>query len=273
MTMAEATSSDRGSREIVPGDVPGGPSTSQTIMVSSLRALLAELPADARPGDYRAAVLEDNLLGKQTASGREWAFRQLRRFYALDPRSLLFRALRDLWDDDSEDQPLLAILCALARDPVLRASAVVITGSDDGEVITSSDFEAAIEDEFPGAYKENTRRTSAQNVASSWDQAGHFHQEKRGSKTRTRVRPTRAATAYALLLGYLQGQRGQALFETSWAQVLDQPVSSLLDLAASASQAGMLEFRSAGGVLEVTFHALLRPFDGDSDASGQEVLL
>jgi hypothetical protein len=265
MTVAEITP---GSGEIVSGAVPGGPSTSQTIMVSSLRSLFAELPADALPGDYRAAVMEDNLLGTQTTGGREWAFRQLRRFYALDPRSLLFRALRDLWDDDPEGQPLLAILCALARDPVLRASAAVITGSEAGDVITTSDFEAAIEDKFPGAYKENTRRTTAQKVASSWDQSGHLHQEKPGSKTRTRVHPTRAATAYALLLGHLQAKRGQALFETVWAQVLDQPGSSLMDLAANASQAGMLEFRSAGGVIELTFHALLRPFNGGTYEQG-----
>ncbi len=267
MTVAEAlpaTASD----EIVSGDVPGGPSTSQTIMVSSLQRLLAELHADAPPSAYRAAVIDENVLAKATASGRQWAFRQLRRFYALDPHSLLFRALRDLWEHDPDGQPLLALLCALARDPVLRASAAVIIGSDPGETITTSDFEAAIENRFPGAYKENTRHTTAQKVASSWGQAGHLHQEKPGSKVRTRAYPTPAATAYALMLGYLQGARGQALFSTPWAQVLDQPVSHLTDLAATASQAGMLELRHAGGVVEITFHALLRPFD-----EGQGVLL
>lgn len=267
MTVAEALP-DTGNDEIVSGDVPGGPSTSQTIMVSSLQRLLAELAADAPPIAYRAAVIDENVLAKATTSGREWAFRQLRRFYALDPHSLLFRALRDLWEHDPDGQPLLALLCALARDPVLRASAAVIVGSDPGETITTSDFEAAIENKFPGTYKENTRRTTAQKVASSWDQAGHLHQEKPGSKVRTRARPTPAATAYALMLGYLQRARGQALFSTPWAQVLDQPVSHLTDLAATASQAGMLELRHAGGVVEITFRALLRPFD-----EGQGVLL
>ena len=55
--------------------------------------------------------MDENVLGKATTSGREWAFRQLRRFYALDPQSLLFRALRDLWEYDPEGQPLLALLC------------------------------------------------------------------------------------------------------------------------------------------------------------------
>jgi hypothetical protein len=234
-------------------------------MVSSLQRLLAELHPDAPVNVYRTAVMEENLLGKETTGGREWAFRQLRRFYALNPQTLLFRALRDLWEDDKSGQPLLALLCALARDPVLRASAAVIVASDPGEVITSSDFEAVIEEKFPGAYNELTRRTTAQNVASSWNQAGHLRQEKPGSKVRLRAHPTPAATAYALMLGYLEGMRGQALFNTLWARVLDQPTSHLLDLAGTASQAGMLELRNAGGIVQITFHELLRPLD---DAQG-----
>lgn len=266
VTLVKARPATPGTNEIVRGDVPGGPSTSQTIMVSSLQRLLSELPPEAPPEAYRAAVREDNVLGKDTASGREWAFRQLRRFYALDPKSLLFRALRDLWAHDPAGQPLLAVLCALARDPVLRASAAVILESGPGEVVTTSDFEAAIEDKFPGAYKESTRHTTAQKVASSWDQAGHLHQEKPGSKVRTRVHATPASATYALMLGYLQGSRGQALFQTLWARVLDQPTSHVTDLTAAASQAGMLELRHGGGVVEITFKQLLRPLDAGQGA-------
>lgn len=63
--------------EIVPGDRSGGPSTGQTIMVSSLSALLALRPPAAPADSYRAAVRDDNVLGKRTAGAREWAFRQL----------------------------------------------------------------------------------------------------------------------------------------------------------------------------------------------------
>jgi len=252
--------------EIVPDDVPGGPSTSQTIMVASLQRLLSLLPPGASPDAYRSAVMEENVLAKETRSGREWAFRQLRRFYALDPQSLLFRMLRDLWPDDTSGQPLLALLCAIARDPVLRASASVIVAAEPGAVIGPGDFEAAIEGVFPGAYKASTRRTTAQKVASSWAQAGHLQAKKPTQKVRVRVHPTPAALAYALLLGYLQGGRGQGLFETLWSQVLDEPKSRLVDLAATASQRGMLEFRHAGGVMDISFHHLLRPFDGSQEA-------
>jgi hypothetical protein len=66
-----------------------------------------------------------------------------------------------------------------------------------------------------------------------------------------------------LLLGHLQGYRGSALFDTLWTKVLDQPKSQLMDLAFSASQRGFMEFRSAGGVVELSFNELLRPFKGE----------
>jgi hypothetical protein len=190
-------------------------------MVSSLQHVLSLLPPDTPPDAYRTAILEDNVLGKATVSGREWAFRQLRRFYSFDASVLLFRALRDLWDHDPAGQPLLAVLCALSRDPVLRVSATVIQESDVGALVGPDDFEEAIEEAYPGAYKENTRRTTAQKVASSWAQAGHLRMEGPNRKVRVRASCTPAPVAYALMLGYLQGR----------------------------------------GVMEIGFGHLLRPFD------------
>jgi len=261
MLMTNGLLSERAT-EIVPGDVPGGPSTSQTVMIASLSRLIDLLPASAPAHAYRSAIMDENVLGKKTAGAREWAFRQLRRFYGLDPESLLFRAIRDLWPDDRAGQPLLAILCAMARDPVLRASAPMVLGSEIGAAIGPDDFEVAIEEAFPGTYGANTRRTTAQKLASSWNQSGHLKAESPTRKVRTRVVSSPTSIAYALLLGHLQGIRGEALFETLWAQVLDRPKSRLLDLASVASQYGMLEFRHAGGVVEIGFNELLRPFNG-----------
>jgi hypothetical protein len=251
---------EEASTEIVPGNVPGGPSTSQTIMVSSLALLFELLPADAPTDAYRQAIRDENVLGKRTAGAREWAFRQLRRFYALDPRSLLFRGLRDLWPSDKEGQPLLALMCAMARDPVLRASAPVVLELERGAEVRADVFEAAIEDSFAGVYAASTRQTTAQKLASSWTQSGHLH-VGHSKRIRARAECTPSDVAYALLLGHLEGVRGIALFETLWAKVLDQPTSHLFDLAATASQQEMLELRQAGGVVEVGFRELLRPFD------------
>jgi hypothetical protein len=176
--------------------------------------------------------------------------------------------LRDLWPLDQSGQPLLALLCATARDPVLRASASMVIKLELGAKVTAQDFEETIEESFPGVYARSTRRATAQKLGSSWSQSGHLHAEQR-QKTRIRAACTSTDVAYALLLGHLQGIRGQALFETLWARILDQPISHLFDLAVTASQHGILEVRHAGGVVDVSFHQLLRPFDTD----GQRRLL
>jgi hypothetical protein len=264
-TALDGTIGDRAD-EIVPGDIPGGPSTSQTIMVSSLQQLLSVVPEDAPAAAYRAAVMIDNVLGKQTSGSREWSFRQLRRFYGLDPQLVLFRALRDLWQDDVVGQPLLALLCAMARDPVLRTSATVIQSAKLNAPVGAPDFNDHIEVAFPGVYKDSTRKTAAANLASSWQQAGFLRAENTKRKVRAHATATPAAVTFALMLGHLQHERGQALFETIWARTLDQPTTRLIDLAVAASQRGLLEFRHAGGVIDVTFHRLLRSFAGDQGA-------
>jgi hypothetical protein len=250
-----------GSVEIVQGDVSGGTNTSHTIVFGALAALLDAVPASAPPAAYKKASLEDNVLGKSTDGARRRTYRYLRELYLLRPDSLLFRALRDLWSTDPAARPLLAGLCALARDAVFRASSAAITSAPPGAVLVSSDLAEAVAENFPASYNPSTLAKIGRNTFSSWEQTGHLAQAGRSIKTRSRAVCRPADVAYALLLGHLEGARGRGLFETLWAKVLDQPSSHLIDLAASASQYGLLEFRQAGGVLDVGFHELLRPFN------------
>jgi len=249
--------------EIVPGDVSGGPNTSHTIVVGALAALLDAVPSGARHVEYERAALEGNVLGKQTEAARRRTFRYLKELYLLRLDSVLFRALRDLWPDEAEAQPLLAGLCALARDAVFRASSTAIIGSPPGDTLTSGDLAQAVGAQFPASYGESTLAKIGRNAFSSWEQTGHLAEAARTTKLRTRATCRLANVAYALMLGHLQGARGDALFETVWAKVLDQPKSQLLDLAFGASQRGLLELRHAGGVVDVSFHELLRPIEGE----------
>ena len=252
----------RGATEVVSGDLSGGPNTSHTIMVRSLAGLLEIVPATAPEEEYERAAVTGNVLAKQTDGARRRTFRYLKELYLLRPKALLFRALRDLWLDDPMAQPLLAGTCALARDAVFRASSGAILESRPGDQLGSRDFAGVVAERFPEAYRESTLAKIGRNVFSSWEQTGHLVSGERTTKVRARATCRPSNVAYALLLGYVEGARGQTLFETLWARVLDQPVSHLMDLAGSASQRGLLEFRHAGGVVEVSFHELLRPFDG-----------
>ncbi|MBJ7470363.1 MAG: hypothetical protein JHD16_03640 [Solirubrobacteraceae bacterium] len=252
---------DPRSAEIVTGEVSGGTNTSHTIVVAALTALLDAVPPTAAPDAYEYAVVEANVLGKDTEGARRRTFRYLRELYLLRPDSVLFRALRDLWAVDAGARPLLAGLCALARDAVFRASSIVIAGTSPGDMLVSADLADAVAERFPDSYNRGTLAKIGRNTFSSWEQTGHLTDKGRSTKVRTRPECTPADVAYALLLGHLEGARGYGLFETLWARVLDQPASHLLDLAASASQQGMLELRQAGGVVDVGFRELLRPFE------------
>jgi hypothetical protein len=248
--------------EIVPGDRSGGTNTSHTIVVPALIQLLTSVDRGADATTYERAVLEENVLGKDTAGSRKRTLRYLRELYLLRPDSILFRSLRDLWTDDPEGQPLLAGLCALARDPVFRASAPAIFSSEPGDDVTSVHLSEAVEKAFPTAYNESTLAKIGRNTFSSWEQTGHLEARARTEKVRQRPVCTPATTAYALLLGHLEGVRGAALFDTVWTRALDHPRSHLTDLAIVASQRSLIDFRHSGGVTDVGFTELLRPMEG-----------
>lgn len=258
----QATTEQRAS-EIVPGAISGGTNTSHTIAVALLDTLLASLPSDVLLSAYEEAVVVDNVLGKDTEGGRRRTFRYLKELYLLTPRALLFRALRDLWPDDVEAQPLLAGLCALARDSVFRASASALVAAAPGQELTSRMLAESVEARFPDSYSEGTLLKIGRNTFSSWEQTGHLEAAQPSVKLRRRTVSRPANVAYALLLGHIEGIRGQALFDTLWTQVLDQPQSRLRDLAFAASQRGLIDLRDAGGVVQVGFGALLRPFEGE----------
>jgi len=234
-----------------------GTHTSRTIMLEELRALLANCQPDATRDDYISAVLEDNCLGKRTLATRKLSCQRLSELYALDPEVLLFRVMRRCWYADRGGQALLALLLALARDPLLRTTAPAILRMRPGEELARQQLTDALGRAVYNRLSESTLDKVVRNAASSWTQSGHL--KGRGRKIRQRVTPTAATTAFALLLGYLTGTRGTSLFETFWAQVLDAPVGELMRLAMDARRLGFLDLRQSGGVIDVGFSRLLAP--------------
>lgn len=224
-------------------------------MLAELRQLLASTPADASYDDYRVAIMQENVLGKGTASTRLWSWKKLRELYGLDSRLPVFRCLRVLWDNDSVGRPILGLLCASARDPLLRMSAPVILNAPLGTVVTPEAFAQAIHEKAPDRFKRGTLRSIGQNLYASWTQSGHLI----GGKVRRRAHPTVTpeATTYALVLARLTGSRGQFLFSSFWAALLDVPPETLFALAAEASRCGWIDLRRAGSVVEVGFAKLL----------------
>ncbi len=232
-----------------------GTHTSRTIMLDELGAVLAKCSPTAMRDEYLLAIHEDNCLGKRTTATRKLSSQRLSELYSLDSKVPLFRIMRRFWYADRDGQAILAILLALARDPLLRISAPPVLRMRPGEELSRQQITDALSRAVGSRLSDSTLDKVVRNAASSWTQSGHL--KGRGRKIRQSVTPTAVTTAYALLLGYLMGMRGMVLFESLWAQVLDAPVPELINLAMDARRLGFLDMSQSGGVISVDFSRLL----------------
>ena len=231
-----------------------GTHTSRTIMLRELSHVLDVVPGDAVHESYADAVIEDNCLGKRTVATRKLSFQRLTELYALDAQVVLFRVLRDLWARNETSRPLLALLLALARDPLLRATATAVVRTPYGNEFARQSMKDALTNAVGDRLNEATLDKVVRNASSSWTQSGHFR--GRGRKTRQKVNATPASTAFALLLGFAVGRRGRLLFETPWTAVLDAGTDDLIDVAVDAKRLGLLDVKQSGSIIDVSFPAL-----------------
>ena len=229
----------------------GGTHSSRTIMLDELSQLLDSAPAEAVRADYARAVMDDNCLGKRTAANRTHSLQRLTELYGLDPRLVLFRALRDLWERHDSSRPLLALLLALARDPLLRATAAPVLRTPAGHEFARQPMKDSLSEVAGERLNEDILDKVVRNASSSWTQSGHL--QGRSRKTRQRVQATPAATMYALLIGFGSGRRGRLLFETPWCAVLDAGADQLVERAWEAKRLGLLDLKQSGAMIDVSF--------------------
>jgi len=232
-----------------------GMHTSRTIMLDELSVLLRIGKQDANRNEYRALIVEENCLTKRTIATRKLTDQRLSELYALDAKVLLFRIMRKLWDSDENGHPLLAILLALARDPLLRFTSTPMLRLHQGNEFSRQAFTDILNKCTGSRFNEATIDKIVRNTASSWTQSGHL--EGRTFKIRRTVCPTPAVVTFALLMGYILGARGDVLFETLWAKVLDVSKDELIQIATDAKRFGYLDIKASGGIVDVSFQRLL----------------
>jgi len=224
------------------------------MMLDELAATLGCAPADAPRAAYIAAIVEDNCLGKPTSATRVLSAQRLSELYALDPEVPLFRIMRNLWQRDEGGRPLLALLVALARDPLLAATASAVVPLDAGEEFARGPMRHALREAVGGRLNDATLDKVARNAASSWNQAGHL--TGRTFKIRHVVHPTPATTAFAMLLAYTCGTRGEALLDCDWLKAIDCHPAKARELAVDAKRQGLIDLRMAGDVVDIDFDRL-----------------
>ena len=234
----------------------GNTHAARSMMLDELQALLACVrKPDAVKGDYRKAIVEENCLGKRSVETRKITSMHLGFLYGLDPSITTFRALRYFWDRDIAARPLLALLSAYARDGLVRTSAPVILSLVEGERFHKEKLEEYINKANPNRFTEISLRSVVRNLSATWTKSGHLVEEE--NKIRTYAKATVGSAAYALFLGYLCGARGEALFSTEFAKLLDCSSARVIELAEEASRRGWINFKRIGNVMEVQFTNLL----------------
>ncbi len=205
-------------------------------------------------GLHEAAAVQDailirNILSKPTGTARKLVLSRLNTLYGIKTPLPVQSAMLQLWTHHAAGHPMLALLCALAREPLLRDTAGVVLNAPRGSAVRWPDLAASLAARHSGRYSQKMLKSLAQNCASSWTQAGHL--KGKVAKRRSLAEPTAQAAAYAALLGSLAGFGGPALLASPWMRVLDRPEAELLSLLRRAEAAGLLQLRAGGGVIQL----------------------
>lgn len=233
---------------------PGGAHISRTMMLAELDAVLSAVPFGSGAADYREAILQRNVLSKDTDSTRQKSLRHLRELYALNEATPIFGLLRKLHTLDAPSLPLLAVQVAWARDPLFRATTPPVMAASEGERVETASLAQAFELAFPNQYSEVSRNTASRHAASSWTQSGHLIGH--ANKTRRGIKPTTVAVTMALFLGTTAGYHGAAVFANPWCALLDLNADRARVMGQEAHRAGLLNLRAVGEIVDLSFPLL-----------------
>src|SRR5262249_25323440 len=156
--------------------------------------------------------------------------------------------LRRLWSLDGQGQPLLALLAAIARDPLLAATCPAIVALPPNAELHRDTMKGAMLAVIGDRLNDNTLEKVCRNAASTWAQSGHL--EGRTFKRRRSVLATPPCTAFAIYLAHAAGFRGGSIFSSGWLSTLDCDPARARQLALDAKRIGLLDLRVAGDVIE-----------------------
>jgi hypothetical protein len=226
-----------------------GVHTSRTMMLAELELVLGVHTTAADPVSVRHRIVEDNLLGKSTRSGRVNTSKKLIDLYLFDETVPLYRCFSFLWRQSSDAHPLLAGLLALCRDMVFRSTVPLIVNTPIGHPVGRDRIHAHLLQGFAARYSASTLSSTAENVSSSWRQTGHIHGVK--EPIRSKARADACALSMAISIAFLRGLRGRTILASEWVSLLDLQPAELEALMGGAHRQGLVTFRRTGEVVEV----------------------
>lgn len=214
-------------------------------------------------GDFEIALVQ-NVTGKKSNSGVEKTTNYLKRLYGFNLADSAFAALTFFWKmAEQNEKALLAFVYAINRDDLLMESVSVIQNTKQGEKATIDRFKEVVEKYHPNQYSSNTRRSMAQNIASSWKQAGFIEGKVRNIRVQPQI--SYRIAAFAFLLAYLKGDRGDFIWNAPGVKALLVPESRLRELAMESAKRDLMQYQYAGSVTAISFTSLLKKMGIDGN--------
>jgi hypothetical protein len=223
--------------------------TSRTIMFAELSEVMS---FEGKGSDY-LAIMEDNVFNKRTESNKKKTIRYLTQLYGFNRNDDPFKAFEEYWYKAKEEsRPLLAFVYALSRDYLLQESVAFVKAVPYENKANIEGFDHNISRQHPDRFSPKTLRSVAQNIASSWKQAGFI--EGKMKNIRKENTPDYLVVAFALLLAYLQGLRGDFMLEDICVKSLDVEKETLFNLIKTAADYDLLQYNHSGSTMVITFN-------------------
>lgn len=198
----------------------------------------------------------DNVAGKRSKANKDKTNLSLRNLYRFDLTDPAFAAFLWFWKNSQEaDHPILTLLFAISNDFLLSESIEIVQNAPLNQKVTVESLEANLARLHPGRYSPASLRSISQNLASSWKQAGFIL----GKVKNIRVQPeiSYRVVTFGMLLGYLEGMRGEFLLASRYIRSLCLSESQVRELIGDAARRDLLQYQYSGHLTTIAFPNLL----------------
>lgn len=224
--------------------------TSRTMMFNELNSLISHCVFD------ETGIVELNVFNKPTKSSIINTLKYLSRLYDFKTPGELWKAFTYLWGiSEEKDRRLMTLLYGIRNDSLLQLSIPVVINTPKGKKVSVEAIREQIEKAHPERFTPNTLLSTAQNIASSWKQAGYIIGKVRN--LRVAVNPAYTSVLFALYLGKIDGLAGEKLLKTQCVQLLELSENRLKELVAEAAMKEYIAYKHGGGVVAINFDNLI----------------
>lgn len=233
--------------------------TSRTMMLQELDIIMSSIQEPLTPAMVRNAIIEDNILGKSTYSGRMNTAAKLVALYsfAVVP---LYTIFDRLYRASVIGRPAIALLMALSRDGVLREVLPLILRTRINEPLDKNEVATTLLVSKAMRFTEKTRNSTIRNILGSLRAAGCINRGQ--PSVRTPMQVDGEAVTFAVLIAWMRGKRGDDILASPWMQLLNVESSQLDGGLRSAHRIGLLNSRIMGKVVDISPGPLLREILG-----------